>query len=88
MLSVTLKIEDVKAAEGRFALFVGNHGFPMQIEKIKEAASNIRHENISQEALYYICAMKIWERAKQLGITPKDMTLTQLRNAIETAVEI
>ena len=88
MITVTLKIADVDLTNGSFHCFVGNHGFPIELRKLKEMASKIRHEEISQEMVYFICVQKIAARAKLLGVAIKDLPLQQIRNAIETEVEI
>lgn len=88
MLQVTLKISDVNLSEGVFILWVGNYGHPIRIDTLKEFASNADFRNISQETLYRICAVKIWELSKQLGVSIKDLSLLQLRSAIETTMEI
>jgi len=88
MIAVTPQIKDVDLPNGRFYLYIGNHGFPMEISKLREVAVNLRHENVNIDFLYYICALKIWTASRTLGIAPKDMTLAQVRAAIETEVEL
>lgn len=84
MIKVIPQIKDVDIPNDRFYLYIGNHGFPMEISKLKEMAKNTRHEGVTLDFLYYICITKIWNAAQTLGVDPKNLTAAQIRAAIET----
>lgn len=88
MIAVTPQIKDVDIPNDRFYLYIGNHGFPMEISKLKQMAKNTRHEGVTLEFLYYICILKIWNRSQVLGVDPQDLTPAQIKAAIETEVLI
>lgn len=88
MITVTPKVEDVDLINKTFYIFIGAHGFPMSIDRLKESVAKVRNEEVTQDMLYVICTQKIWAESQRLGINVKDMTLIQIKTAIETVTEI
>lgn len=88
MITITPKIDNIDLANDTFYCYVGNHGFLIQINRLKEMVAKTRNEEVAQDMVYFICVQKIAALSKQLGINPKDLTFAQIKNAIETETEI
>ena len=88
MMTITLKIDDINLAEGYFYVYVGNYGHRIDIAELKDRAKNTFHGNVNREQIMTIICLQVAHKATQLGIAVKDLTLTQMRNAIETQVDI
>ena len=83
MIVTALKIDDVDLANDIFYCFVGNHGFPISVSRLQEMMADTKDENVTSEMVYALCAEKILANSKQLKISPKAFSLSQIKTAIE-----
>ena len=88
MVTVTLKIDDIDSVNKSCYVYVGSHGHQIYFDEIKERAASTKHEHITREQLTSTIILLIGKKASQLGIAPKDLTLAQIRNAIEVEVNL
>lgn len=88
MITTTLKIDDINTNTKTFTVFVGNHGYPMQLDTLFQMVSKVKHEDVTQELITFICAQRILAKSRELGIAVKNMTMNQIRSSIEIEGEI
>lgn len=88
MITLTPKVTDVSVANDSLMVWVGNHGHTLSISELKRMIAKTRHEEVTQDMVYFICVLKIITKATSLGILPKDMTGAQIKSAIEVSGDI
>ncbi len=88
MITITPKISDVDIPNDTFYCYVGNHGHPISISRLKQMVAKSRHEEVTTEMVYAICVKQINAKAIQLGVQPKDLSMAQIKSAIEVSVEV
>jgi hypothetical protein len=60
----------------------------MSISRLKQMVAKSRHEEVTTEMVYAICVKQINAKAISLGIPVKDLTMAQIKSAIEVSVEV
>ena len=85
---ITLKVDDVNIPNRTAYIYAGNFGHCVSLDELKEFATNTDVAGVIREFLLYTCMVNIRKAAKLLGVSPKDMTMTQIKTAIEKEVEL
>lgn len=86
MLTITPKVElkDTNIIH----VYIGNHGFPINLDRLKNMVDKNREEMVTQEEVYYLCKNKLNEEASKKNKPVKDLSSLEIKQAIETIGEI